>query len=106
MSAIIIPLHPKKEEQRPEDVEQAEVTASGHFLCLRCKHEWEMSRSLDEQVEGFECPACTLSTGVVRGLHRFTEEKHWTCRCGGYLFHITRERVYCPNCGRTHRPWD
>ena len=111
MSAIIIPLpikmpKPSEPEQPKPPAEPEGDIAVGHFLCMRCKHEWVGERDNDNQLDGFTCPSCELTTGVVRGLHYYSDEKHWTCRCGNYMFHITRERVYCPNCGRSHKPWD
>ena len=78
---------------------------SGPLLCLACKHEWVGVSPLAFR-DGFECPVCGLNKGVIRGLHLFREEDHWECPCGNQLMAITRARVYCPNCGRSHKPFD
>ena len=99
MSASVIPLNSRQAPEADED------HRSGPMRCLSCQHEWIGVSSLDVD-EGFECPKCKLSKGVILGLHTVKDEEHWVCRCKSTLFSITRQRVYCPNCGIDHKPWD
>ncbi len=77
---------------------------TGAALCLDCKHEWvaEIEQQMFEETDGWmECPACHLERGRMKYKH--SPERGtlvWTCNCGNDLFHVLREGVHCPNCGR------
>lgn len=79
---------------------------SGIAKCLACKHEWvAVSPFINGYVMWLECPAC----GLVRGKYKFQHERngeHWACNCGNDLFHLSRNGVYCPNCGSWQYGWE
>lgn len=78
---------------------------SGKAVCLCCGHRWVAVCPVGA-ARGFECPACHLMRGELAGSVHLDNEDHWECACGCDLFKITMARVYCPNCGRDHRPFD
>ncbi len=98
MSANVVPL------ARKEDSE--EQWRQGPAVCLGCKHEWVLVSQVNGQTDGFKCPSCDMDKGAIRGLHIYRSEDHFECKCGSLLFSMTRQRVYCPNCGLNHKPWD
>ena len=85
----VIDLVAKKEENQPH--------SAGTAKCLDCKHEWEAVAPT--ATEYLECPNCLLMLGRFKFTYLYTDQYHWTCKCGNDLFHITKTGVYCPNCG-------
>lgn len=84
----------KKQEQRH---------LTGRAKCLACGHEYVAV--CPEGADWMECPECSLQR--VRMIAQVqVNEPHWVCNCGNDLFHITQYRVYCPNCGLDHKPFD
>lgn len=91
--------------KRPEPVEpDTELVphSQGEAKCIDCKHTWQAviaTADYHANDNWMECPACSLMKGrfyreFVRG------SLHWTCHCGGDLFHINDKFIYCANCGR------
>lgn len=75
--------------------------STGLAVCLDCKHEW--TAIVPAGTIWLECPACSL----VRGRFKYNHERegdHWHCYCGNYLFAVTEEGTYCPNCGTWKYP--
>lgn len=74
-------------------------TLTGQGICLQCRHTWLAVVPLAEGgLPNLECPKC----GVLKGVFLYPcrrEEEHWVCLCGCELFSITKEMIYCRNCG-------
>lgn len=69
---------------------------TGKARCLACEHTWEAV--VPAGTVWLECPSCRTERGLlVFGVER--KEPHWRCNCGNTLFHVLKDRVYCPNCG-------
>lgn len=70
--------------------------SSGEARCLACGHEWAAVAPIG--INWFECPSCH----TMRGCHKYHYQRQddlWTCQCGNDLFFVTRDGIYCPNCG-------
>lgn len=76
----------------------------GPVRCLQCGHEWRGVAPVG--TIGLECPKCSLLRGCFMHTPSYTSEDHYQCACGSQVFCLTKKRVYCPNCGRNHKPWD
>jgi Zn finger protein HypA/HybF involved in hydrogenase expression len=92
------------EARKVRDVEPEETHVTGPALCLGCRHKWHAVRPTG--VHEFECPSCSASKGIGLGLVFRSDELHWVCKCGNEYFLVTGARIYCPNCGSDHRPFD
>ncbi len=69
---------------------------SGLAKCLICKFEFTIVAPLGEI--WFECPKCEIDKAVL--IYPMEWRKpHWKCPCGNYLFYMTPDSIYCPNCG-------
>ena len=69
---------------------------AGMTECYGCHHKWAAVAPLGPGV--LECPEC----GAMKGIMKYPVERsgdHWVCGCGNYLFQMTPEGIYCPNCG-------
>jgi Zn finger protein HypA/HybF involved in hydrogenase expression len=72
---------------------------SGKARCMTCQHEWVAVAPIG--TDWLECPKC----GGMKGFFKFQceqEGEHWRCKCGSWLFAITQNGVYCPNCAAEH----
>lgn len=79
-----------------EYIEENTPHAAGPVKCLICKYKFIVVTPVGEL--WFECPKCK----VEKATWCFPIEKdknHWKCNCGNWLFYITPEGIYCPNCG-------
>ncbi len=94
--------------QTETEGEPPDPHGEGEAVCISCHHEWVAVAPVG--TVGLECPQCSSLKGVwKRFFYRGFgdgEFPHWQCRCGCGLFRITPRGVYCPNCGRAHRPFD
>jgi Zn finger protein HypA/HybF involved in hydrogenase expression len=77
--------------------------SEGKARCLLCGYEFV----LVAPIEGiwFECPKCKVEKAVFKFPMEVTETKHWQCNCGNFLFYVTPEYIYCPNCGSRKYEW-
>lgn len=71
---------------------------SGGCMCVQCGHKWVQVSAVGVTV--FECPQCHVMKGVSDGF--VLPEEFLECRCGGYLFVVTRDGELCANCGILH----
>lgn len=102
--------------QRPDDIpannplEMARVDTactqwlSGSAKCMHCGCTWTAAAPVGTL--GLECPSCGLNRGYFCQPAAHVDEPHYRCACGSEAFCLTQQRVYCPNCGRSHRPFD
>lgn len=88
----------------PARASETEEWITGRVRCLACCNEW--IGVAPAGTVGIECPRCGMEKGVFRNLPVRIEEPHYQCSCGSASFSITPRRVYCINCGRSHRPFD
>lgn len=71
---------------------------SGEAICLQCENKWIASAPIGI-AEGLECPECHTFKGVFLGLCS-TNDYHWRCTCGCFIFSITESKgIYCLKCG-------
>lgn len=84
----VVSLSEAREERKP--------WVEGEARCLACKHEWVAVAP--SGTLWLVCPSCSLERG--RFIYPFyRKDEHWMCGCENDLFLVTREGVYCPNCG-------
>ncbi len=76
----------------------------GTVRCVQCDHEWHGVAPVGTAC--LECPKCGLMRGHFVQSPAYMSEDHYQCRCGSQAFCLTQKRVYCPCCGRNHKPWD
>lgn len=69
---------------------------TGEAKCLSCWHKWVAVAKVG--TVWLECPQCQLQRGRFI-LHASKHCEHWECNCGNDLFHVTKNGIYCPNCG-------
>lgn len=101
MNPKIVSLSAVRERKQAEAASSEEDNSphlSGNAVCLACKHEWVAVAPVG--TIWFECPSCGTERGVMKGPCMHVGESHWTCKCGNILFHITKNAVYCPLCGK------
>ena len=88
----VIDLQKAREEREPH--------IAGALYCMGCSHEW--TAVWKPGTTEFECPECKS----MRGRNKFDvmpalDAQSWTCvACGNQLFHLLRDRVHCPGCGK------
>lgn len=76
--------------------EKKEPTVAGNAICYKCKHEFVCCCPLGTSI--FECPSCSCISATFKyPVQRNGEE--WSCGCGNDLFRISKDGIYCPNCG-------
>lgn len=80
-----------------------EESLSGSAVCKICDHKWDFISPVG--TVGLECPECHNFQGYPVA-PVFIDEDHWQCNCGSQLFCITRNKIYCPLCGLSHKPFD
>lgn len=79
---------------------EREPHIAGALFCMGCNHEWTAVWEMG--TTEFECPECKS----MRGRNKFDvmpspDAQIWTCvSCGNQLFHLLRDRVHCPGCGK------
>ena len=97
---------PIRSEAVAEDVatDPPEPHMTGDAKCLSCGHAWQAVAPVG--TVGIECPSCALFKGVFVNPAAHSSEMHFRCNCGSEVFCLTIARVYCPNCGLSHRPFD
>lgn len=70
---------------------------------MDCAHEWAGVADLKDlqDSEGWlECPKCSAIKGRMKYPFRPpVGALVWICKCDNELFHVTKNGVYCPNCG-------
>lgn len=77
--------------------------SNGTYRCLACKFEQHATAPVGWVF--IDCPCC----GTERFTNKYTYVKSdtvFTCKCGCDVFSITPSRLFCPNCGQDHRPFD
>lgn len=85
MSAEIIPFP-----------ERSDPHIAGQAICNDCGYLWPAVAPVGTAY--LKCPSCLDGRGkfrhpVLRG------GDHWQCRCEGTLFRVTRDMIYCAECG-------
>lgn len=85
------------------DLSQRRPHSTGEAMCLDCRHVW--TAVAPSGVVWMECPACGLTRGRYKFQHQYEDKPHWACHCGNDLFHLTPDRIYCPNCGVVQNPY-
>lgn len=102
----VVPFRARTSEHRAE--EDDGLTSEGAVRCMNCSHEWQAAAPIGTLP--LECPSCGSMKGLWKHFYSrgFGDEDRppFTCRCGCELFSITPRGIYCPNCGRSHRPYD
>lgn len=83
-----------------EYIEENTPHINGTVKCLICEYEWVQVAVIGEL--WFECPKCKIEKGTWSFPIEW-DKPHWKCKCGNYLFYITPEFAYCPNCGLTQK---
>ena len=71
-------------------------TLEGEAICIDCGHLWHAVVAVG--VAHLECPVCLTDSGRLR-YPVLRDGDHWQCRCGGTLFRVTRDMIYCADCG-------
>lgn len=75
----------------------------GPAKCLACGKTWVAAAPTG--VCFFQCPKCKCHKGQF--LYPVEKEtQHYSCNCGNFYMLVTKEGIYCPNCGLYHRPFD
>ena len=70
----------------------------GAAVCMNCRHTWAAVAPIG--TEQLECPNCgTLKGFFANPVLYNSGTDHWRCSCGNWYFAMTREMIYCPNCG-------
>lgn len=76
--------------------EKKEPTLAGEATCLKCKYECVLAAPLGTSIS--ECPECKCHSLYYKyPVQRNGEE--WMCGCGCDLFRVSKDGIYCPNCG-------
>lgn len=65
-------------------------------MCLACGYEW--SAVAEAGVDVLKCPNCGLKKGYMESDFAPNCEI-LECNCGCQLFLVTRNGIFCPNCG-------
>lgn len=91
MSEKIVNLTEEREKRTPH--------LTGRARCLACGHRWEAVAPVG--TIWLTCPlsACGLERGRFVAQAEVMGVEHWHCACGCDLFYITKDYIYCPNCG-------
>lgn len=78
-------------------------TIHGEAICIGCKHEWEASAPVGTYE--LDCPECHGNKAIFK--HSVTRiEEHFKCNCSSFLFSVTRNGIYCINCGNWVTPYE
>lgn len=95
----------------PSDAPQApmpgeEFVKEGAYLegpvqCLSCSHVWQHRYPIGD-LDGHQCPSCSLYRGVSQGLFSLPPEAIvWHCgACRSIVFHVTTRGFFCLGCGK------
>ena len=105
MKSNLITFAPRR---KPHNDDGSDDWGEGAAICMNCRHEWEAVSQIGSLP--FDCPSCRAAKGVWKNffMRKFGMEEvhHWQCRCGCEFFHVSPHGIYCPNCGRSQRPYD
>ena len=74
-----------------------EKHGTGEAFCLGCNHEWVAVAPIG--LDTFECPECHTMKGRFKFEYSPPAGITWTCGCTNQLFNVTKEGIFCPNCG-------
>lgn len=80
--------------------QEREPHVSGQLYCQGCNHDWVAV--WQPGTTEFECPECH----AMRGRSKFdvmpdAQAQVWSCvACENQLFHLLKDRVHCPGCGK------
>lgn len=80
-----------------------EPTLTGQAICTVCRHEW-VSVSPAGTFE-LECPDCKSTKAVFKHFVDRSDQEHFKCNCGNFLFSVTKNGIYCVNCANWVYPY-
>lgn len=79
---------------------------TGPCKCIACKHEWVGVVEVEQHADNdgwLECPKCFEQKGRLIFPYRPPVGTYvFLCLCDNELFNVTKDGVFCPNCGTRH----
>ena len=77
---------------------------SGEAICIGCKHEFVASAPVG--THELDCPQCLGNKAVFKYSITRPDEELFKCSCSSFVFNVTRNGIYCINCGNWVNPYE
>lgn len=79
------------------EFKRKESWLGGVARCSVCKHTWAAAEEVG--ANWLECPECHAEKGLFTH-PALPNEDIWECNCGGDVFRVTRNGLFCIHCAK------